>query len=186
MHSLTIPTTLLPLLSLALALPLEPRDTPEFTITSLGATLPYPGVYGLPAVDSHVSIAVTYPDPSSTSGSTLNTTCRVDWPSGTNPGPTDWTPCGDPTLQFRLPADGWTSDTNFQVELWETMTSNGAGLDATQILASNPGNPSDPNAYMFCLQMGKFNPLTCTLTGPYGQTPRTVVMVPTQESAQPV
>lgn len=125
MFKLAIPTTLLPLLSLALALPLEPRDAPEFTITSLSATFPYPGVYGKPTVYSFVDLKVTYPDPSSASGATLNTTCRVDWAEGTNPGPTSWTPCADEALQLRLPTEGWNSTTKFEVELWETMTSNG-------------------------------------------------------------
>ncbi|KAI1764176.1 hypothetical protein GGR53DRAFT_330257 [Hypoxylon sp. FL1150] len=181
MFSLAIPT-ILPLLSLALALPLEPRDDPKFTINSLSATFPYPGVYGKPTVNSFVNIAVAYPDPSSTSGATLNTTCSVSWPEGTAPGPTAWTPCGDSALQLRLPTEGWTSTTNFEVELWETTTTDGAGLDATQILTSGP---SDPNGQMFCIQMGKFNPLTCTLTGPYGSTPRTVVMDATEETSQP-
>ncbi|KAI1468601.1 uncharacterized protein F4812DRAFT_423786 [Daldinia caldariorum] len=185
MYKQTILTSVLSLLSPALALPLEPRDTPEFKITSLGATFPYPGVYGVDSVNSFVNIAVTYPDPSSTSGATLDTTCRVDWPAGTNPGPTEWTPCANPALQFRLPADGWTSYTNFRVELFEELASDGSGLDASHILTSNPGNSSDPNAYMFCLQMGKFNPLTCTLTGPMGQSQRTVVMPTTEESARP-
>ncbi|KAI1499409.1 hypothetical protein F5X99DRAFT_389859 [Biscogniauxia marginata] len=185
MHSPIILTSLFSLFSLALALPLEPRDAPEFNITSLSATFPYPGVYGVDSVNSFVNIALTYPDASSTNGATLSTTCRVDWPAGTNPGPTAWTPCANTALQFRLPADGWTGTTNFRVEVWETLTADGAGLDATHYLTSNPGNPSDPNAYMFCLQMGKFNPLTCTLTGPYGQSPRTVVMSATSESARP-
>ncbi|KAI1660149.1 hypothetical protein F4813DRAFT_351125 [Daldinia decipiens] len=185
MYKQTILTSVLSLLSPALALPLEPRDTPEFTITSLGATFPYPGVYGVDSVNSFVNVAVTYPDASSTSDATLNTTCRVDWPAGTNPGPTEWTACANPALQFRLPADGWTATTNFRVELFEELASNGAGLYATHILTSNPGNSSDPNAYMFCLQMGKFNPLTCTLTGPWGQSPRTVVMSTTNENGRP-
>ncbi|KAI0179590.1 hypothetical protein GGR52DRAFT_570470 [Hypoxylon sp. FL1284] len=185
MHSLAIPTTLLPLLSLALGRPLEPRDTAEFTITSLSGTFPSPPPYGVPSVNSSVSIAVTYPDPSSATGATLDTSCKVGWPAGTTPGPTAWTPCDDSTLQFRMTADGWTSYANFEVELWETMTAEGAGLDATQIIRSDPGNSSDPNAYMFCLQKGKFNPTTCSLDGPLGTTPRTIVMTPITESSRP-
>ncbi|KAI1403218.1 hypothetical protein F4819DRAFT_236757 [Hypoxylon fuscum] len=185
MHTSTILTSLLPLSSLALALPLESRDAPEFTLTSLSATFPYPGVYGVDEVDSFVDISLTYPDSSSANGATLTTTCGVNWPKGTTPGPTAWTPCANTALQFRLPADGWTSNTNFRVEVWETLTADGAGLDASHIIASDPGNSSNPNALMFCLQKGKFNPLTCTLTGPYGSTPETVVMPATAESARP-
>ncbi|KAI1104091.1 hypothetical protein F4804DRAFT_206239 [Jackrogersella minutella] len=183
MYSSIILTSLLPLLSHAL--PVSPRDAPEFAISSLSATFPYPGVYGVDSVNSFVNVALTYPDASSTNGSTLSTSCRVDWPAGTNPGPTAWTPCTDAAVQFRLPADGWTSDTNFRVEFWEQLTSDGSGLDATNYLTFDPGNSSDPNAYLFCLQMGKFNPLTCTLTGPYGESARTVVMSGTEESARP-
>ncbi|KAK6069385.1 hypothetical protein SCUP234_10697 [Seiridium cupressi] len=186
MHGQTIFASLLPVLPLTLAHPLQPRDTSEFTITSLSATFPYPyPPYGLDSVDSFVGVAVTYPDASSTDGATLSTTCRVDWPAGTNPGPTAWAECADPALQFRLPTDGWTGTTNFNVELFQTTTSTGTGLDASHILTSNPGNSSDPNAYMFCLQKGKFNPLTCTLTGPYGQTQRTVVLSTSGVSSRP-
>ncbi|KAI0138637.1 hypothetical protein F4776DRAFT_619303 [Hypoxylon sp. NC0597] len=185
MYRSTILPSLLPLLSLALALPLEPRDTPVFNITSLSATFPYPGVYGVDSVNSFVNVALSYPDISSANEETISTACRVDWPAGTNPGPTAWTPCTDAALQFRLPADGWTGTTSFRVEFWEELTPDGAGLDTSHYLTSNPGNPSDPNAYMFCLQMGKFNPLTCTLTGPMGQSTRTVVMSATEESARP-
>lgn len=88
MHTSTILTSLLPLSSLALALPLESRDAPEFTLTSLSATFPYPGVYGVDEVDSFVDISLTYPDSSSANGATLTTTCGVNWPKGTTPGPT--------------------------------------------------------------------------------------------------
>ncbi|OTA60670.1 hypothetical protein K449DRAFT_74233 [Hypoxylon sp. EC38] len=185
MHRPTLLPSLLPLLSLAIALPLETRDTPVFNITSLSATFPYPGVYGVNSVNSFVDVALSYSDISYTNEETLNTTCRVDWPAGTNPGPTAWTPCADAALQFRLPADGWKSTTNFRVEFWEELTPDGAGLDITHYLTSNPANSSDPNAYMFCIQMGKFNPLTCTLTGPMGGSTRTVVMSATEESARP-
>lgn len=127
MYTLSILKSLLPLLPLTLALPLESRDTtPQFNITSLGATFPYPGVYGVDSVNSYVNIAVSYPDSSSTNESAvLSTSCRVDWPAGTTPGPTSWAPCTDTALQFRLPAEGWTSYTNFRVELWEQLKSDG-------------------------------------------------------------
>ncbi|KAJ8115614.1 hypothetical protein ONZ43_g4629 [Nemania bipapillata] len=166
--------------------PLKSRDAPEFVITDLGATFPYPqGPYGVPSVNSNLVISVTYPDPSSTTGATLSTTCSLNWPKGTDPAPTEWTPCADPALQFRLPADGWTSTTNFTVELWETLTASGNGLEGSQLIVDDPANPSDPDAYIFCLQKGKFNPLTCTLTGPFGQTQRTVVIPAAEESSRP-
>lgn len=180
------------LLPLALALPLasahpvERQQGSQFVITNLGATFPYPNSpYGVPAIDSFVTISVNYPDPSSPTESTLDTTCTLRWPRGTDPGPTAWTPCADPALQFRLPVNGWTSTTNFAVELWETLTTSGTALDASHILTSSPGNTSDPNTYMFCLQMGKFNPLTCTLTGPMGQSQRQVVMPTVEEGSRP-
>ncbi|KAI0101925.1 hypothetical protein GGR51DRAFT_528955 [Nemania sp. FL0031] len=173
-------------LPLAFAHPLKSRDGPEFVITDLRATFPYKsGPYGDPSVNSVLTISVTYPDPSSTTGATLSTTCSLNWPEGTDPAPTEWTACADPTLQFRLPSDGFTSTTRFTVELWETLTADGTGLDASQVLASDPGNSSDPDGYMFCLQMGKFNPLTCTLTGPYGQSQRTVIMPAVEEASRP-
>lgn len=205
-------------LPLASAHPVEPRDAPQFVITDLGATFPYPNSpYGVPSVDSVLTISVTYPDPSSPTESTLSTTCSLNWPKGTDPAPTAWTPCVDPALQLRLPTDGWTRTTNFTVELWETLTPSGyvdgtdresnsgfgllmilnrvgllidiilhrTGLVASQLLTSDLGNPSDPNAYMFCIQKGKFNPLTCTLTGPTGQIQRQVVMPAVGENSRP-
>ncbi|KAI0466928.1 hypothetical protein F4859DRAFT_526201 [Xylaria cf. heliscus] len=183
MHTPIIVWSFIPI---TFAAALHSRDAPEFTITDLGATFPYPfPPYGLPSVNSFVEISVTYPDPTSSVGTTLNTTCSVGWPEGTDPGPTEWTLCASPSLQFRLSPDGWTSTTNFTVELWETLTSSGSGLDASHILTSNPGNPNDPDSYIFCLQMGKFNPLTCTLTGPMGQMPRIVVLPVVKQSSRP-
>ncbi|KAI1458210.1 hypothetical protein F4805DRAFT_150772 [Annulohypoxylon moriforme] len=178
MYGQAIITSILPLLSLSLALPVEQRDTTEFTLTSLDATFPESGVYGDENVDSFVNVGLTY-------GATLNTTCRVSWPAGTSPGPTAWTACADKDIQFRLPTDGWTSTTNFRVEFWEQLTPDGSGLDATHYIAMNPSNPNDPASVMFCLQKGKFNPLTCTLTGPYGESARTVSMTATKEDAIP-
>ncbi|KAI1160049.1 hypothetical protein F5B18DRAFT_634295 [Nemania serpens] len=189
MHTASAMRSLFPLafaLPLASAHPVEPRDAPQFVITDLGATFPYPNSpYGVPSVDSVLTISVTYPDPSSPTESTLSTTCSLNWPKGTDPAPTAWTPCVDPALQLRLPTDGWTRTTNFTVELWETLTPSGTGLVASQLLTSDLGNPSDPNAYMFCIQKGKFNPLTCTLTGPTGQIQRQVVMPAVGENSRP-
>ncbi|KAI1208188.1 uncharacterized protein F4807DRAFT_461914 [Annulohypoxylon truncatum] len=177
--------SLLPLLSLSRALPLEVRDVPDFTLTSLDATFPYSGVYGDESVNSFVNVALSYQNPSSTIVDTLNTTCGVSWPAGTNPGPTNWTNCADTNMQFRLPTDGWTSTTNFRVEFWEQLTSDGSGLEATHYIEMDPSDPTNPAAVMFCLQKGKFNPLTCSLTGPYGESATTVSMTATEETARP-
>ncbi|OTB09231.1 hypothetical protein M426DRAFT_316520 [Hypoxylon sp. CI-4A] len=183
MYTSTILASLLSLTSLALARPVETRDEAQFTITSLGATFPYPGVYGVDAVDSYVNVGLSYPD-ASANGSILSTTCEVAWPKGTTPGPTEWTPCANTAVQFRLPADGWIGNTNFKAEFWAGL-SDASGLYASHILTAGPGNGNDPNAYMFCIQKGKFNPLTCTLTGPYGSTARTVEMTATEEALRP-
>ncbi|KAI1178511.1 hypothetical protein F4777DRAFT_537979 [Nemania sp. FL0916] len=173
-------------LPLALAVPLEPRDGPEFVLTGLAGTFPYPyPPYGDYSVNSKLVISVTYPDPSSTTGPPLNTTCSVGWPEGIDPAPTGWTPCAAPSLEFRLPAYGYTSDTNFTLELWETTSSTGSGLFGSQILRSNPGNPSDPYGYLFCIQKGKFNPLTCDLTGPLGQGSGRVTIPAVEEAVIP-
>ncbi|KAI1441121.1 hypothetical protein F5Y02DRAFT_422314 [Annulohypoxylon stygium] len=185
MHGQTVITSLLPLLSLSLAAPLQTRDYPDFVLTSLNAIFPYSGVYGDENVDSFVNVGLTYPDPSSTTGATLSTTCSVNWPSGTAPAPTSWTACANSTVQFRLPTDGWTSTTNFRVEFWEQLNANGSGLEATHYVKMDPSEPSDPASVMFCYQKGKFNPLTCTLTGPYGTSATTVPMTATEESAIP-
>ncbi|KAI0189279.1 hypothetical protein F4808DRAFT_44602 [Astrocystis sublimbata] len=178
--------TLWSLLPLALALPLETRDNPEFVITNLQATLPTaPGPYGLTKVDSSINISVTFPDPASGTGGTLGTTCNASWPKGTPPAPTEWTTCTNSALQFRLPALGWKSDADFTVEFWEPLTSSGSGLDASHLLKADPGNPSDPDGYLFCIQMGKFNPLTCTLTGPQGGSTRMVSLPAVEESSRP-
>ena len=125
MHGPAFATSLLPLFSLALATPFKRQDFFEFNITSLSATFPYPGPYGVDSVDSFVRIAVTWPESMSTESGTVSTTCEVDWEAGVTPGPTDWTPCANTTLQFRLPADGWTSTTNFRVQLYESLTPEG-------------------------------------------------------------
>ncbi len=125
MHTPTLLASGLSLLSLAIALPLESRATYEFDITALSASLPVDGVYGTGPRDSPISITVTYPDASSSDDSTLSTTCNYVWPSGTSPGPTDWTPCDNADLQWRLPANGWTSRTNYRVEVYQTLTDSG-------------------------------------------------------------
>ncbi|ETS86296.1 hypothetical protein PFICI_00124 [Pestalotiopsis fici W106-1] len=186
MHGQAILATALPLVSYAIARPLESRDaSTDITITKLSATFPSSGPYGDPEVDSFVTISVTYPDPAAADSATLSTTCTVSWPSGTDPAPTEWTDCVDPTLSFRLPTDGWTSTGNFQVELWETLTSDGAGLDAAHLLRMNPSDPSSADSLLWCQTYGKFTATQCTLSGPYGQTPRTVTISATEGSARP-
>jgi hypothetical protein len=109
--------------ALARALPLQPRDAQQFQITSLAAELPTTGVYGSGPIDSSISIALTYPAP--LANATLSTTCSQAWPASAGPGPTDWAPCTDPLVQWRLPAEGWTSDLNFRVEVFQTLTDAG-------------------------------------------------------------
>lgn len=187
MHSQALLATILPLLSSAIARPVvEQRDaSTDITITSLAATFPSTGVYGSDAVDSFVSVVVTYPAPNDTTATGI-TKCTVSWPKGTDPGPTEWTDCDDGApLQFRLPADGWTSSGMFRVEFWEALASNGTGLDAAHLLQMNPNDPSSEDSLLWCQTHGKFTPTQCTLSGPYGQTERALTISATEESARP-
>lgn len=115
----------------SLALPLESRDPPRgFNITSLMATLPYIGVYGSGPVDSFLTITVSYPHlppppPPNTNDAPSETKCTFNWPKGTAPHAFEWSPCDDPTLQWRLPADGWTYQTDYVVELFLPTTTDG-------------------------------------------------------------
>ncbi|KAI1074811.1 hypothetical protein F5B20DRAFT_427435 [Whalleya microplaca] len=187
MHAPTMLASLLPLLPLTLALPLESRAIHEFDITALSAKLPVSGTYGTGAIDSSISITVNYPDASSTTGANLTTTCSYAWPASITPGPTNWTQCTDPALQWRLPEKGWTSTTNYRVEVYQSLTDDaaGAGLDATHYLDMNPSVTSDPSAYLSCIQMGKFTPLICQLSGPLSAHPAPVVMYASEESTRP-
>jgi hypothetical protein len=208
MHAFNKLTPLLPLFHFALALPHEKRTSHEFDITSLSGKFPSTGPYGTGPIDSSLSITITYPNPS-VSGSNLSTTCSYAWPASVNPGPTDWTVCADPSVQWRLPADGWTSSRNYRVEIYQTLSTDGwvvmvtfmvlsqhgyrlltvvtcsTGLDATHYLTVNPGVSTDPNAYLSCLVMGKFNPDLCQLNGPLSARPGPVVMYASEESARP-
>ncbi|KAI1253700.1 hypothetical protein MGN70_004092 [Eutypa lata] len=178
-------TSVIALLPLALALPLESREANEFDIVSLGATLPYKsGPYGSGDVDSFLTISVTYPDVSSTSEATLTTQCTHDWPKGTDPNAFEWAPCDDPALQWRLPADGWVYQTNYVVELFLPKGDNGSGLDASHQLRQDP-NHVLPNAYLSCIQMGKFQPLRCDLGGPLAALQGPVVMPGDEVSSRP-
>ncbi|KAI0160535.1 hypothetical protein GGR57DRAFT_455662 [Xylariaceae sp. FL1272] len=114
------------LLGLATAKPISRQSSPSFTITDVSATYPYPiPPYGLDEVDSHLTLSVSFPSASDLT-TTLSTTCTISWPKGTPPAPSStWTPCSDSTLEFRLPENGWTADTHFTVEFWETTSSEG-------------------------------------------------------------
>ncbi|KAI8626764.1 hypothetical protein F5Y19DRAFT_216313 [Xylariaceae sp. FL1651] len=185
MHALSTIISLIPLLPLAVAIPHKRQTTHEFDITALNGRFPTDGPYGTGPIASSLSITVTYPDPSSTSGANLSTTCSYAWPASIAPGPTDWTVCQDPSVQWRLPANGWTNSGNYRVEVYQTLTADGAGLDATHYLTQNPGVASDPNAYLSCLQMGKFTPDVCELNGPLSAHPGPVVMYASEETARP-
>ncbi|KAI3325319.1 hypothetical protein HD806DRAFT_472924 [Xylariaceae sp. AK1471] len=185
MHAFSSVASLLPLLTLGLALPHERRTTHEFDITALSGRFPTDGPYGTGPIDSSLSITITYPDASSTSGATLSTTCSYAWPASIAPGPTAWTVCQDPSVQWRLPTNGWTNFGNYRVEIYQTLAANGAGLDATHYLTVNPGVTSDPSAYLSCLQMGKFTPDICQLNGPLSAHPGPVVMYASEETAIP-
>ncbi|TGJ88467.1 hypothetical protein E0Z10_g331 [Xylaria hypoxylon] len=185
MRAISTITPIVSLLPLALSIPHGRQVLHEFDITELQGTFPTNGVYGTGPIDSSLSITVTYPDPSSTGGANLTTTCSYAWPASPGPGPTDWTVCQDPSVQWRLPTNGWTSYTNYRVELYQTLTADGAGLDATHYLTFSPGGASDPSAYLSCLQMGKFNPTRCQLNGPLSAHPGPVVMYASEETARP-
>lgn len=96
------------------------QTTPEFEITALSENLPVGPPYGTGDIATTLALTVSYPDPAGTDA-TLSTTCSYTWPVGVLSG-TDWTPCADPALQWRLPAANYTSGTNFLVELFETVT----------------------------------------------------------------
>ncbi|KAH9897436.1 hypothetical protein F4778DRAFT_783019 [Xylariomycetidae sp. FL2044] len=174
-------STLIPLLPLALALPLESRDATDFDITALHASLPVNSVYGSGPIASSLGITVTV-------GSDLSTTCSFNWPKETAPGPFDWTACADATVSWRLPASGWTSDVNFVVDVYQATSGDatGAGLYASRHVDSNPGNSSDPDAYISCIEYGKFQPLTCQLDGPLSIHSSPIVMAATEESSRPL
>ncbi|GAP90750.1 hypothetical protein SAMD00023353_5200880 [Rosellinia necatrix] len=178
-------TAIIPLLSLGQSIPHGPRAVHEFDLTELHGSFPTDGVYGTGPIASSLSITVSYPDPSSNNGANLTTSCSYAWPASIAPGPTDWTTCQDPSVEWRLPEKGWTSYRNYRVELYQTLTADGAGLDATHYLTQNPATPSDPNAYLSCIQMGKFTPTICQLNGPLSALPGPVVMYASEETARP-
>ncbi|KAF2972546.1 hypothetical protein GQX73_g901 [Xylaria multiplex] len=185
MRAISNITPILSLLPLALSAPHGRQAVHEFDLTGLAGSFPTDGVYGTGPIASSLSITITYPDPSSTDGENLTTTCSYSWPSSTAPGPTDWTECQDSSVQWRLPTNGWTNRGNYRVELYQTLTADGAGLDATHYLTFNPGTPSDPNAYLSCIQMGKFTPTICQIDGPLSVVRGPVVMYASEETARP-
>lgn len=102
-------------------LPLGLRQAaPQFEITALSENLPVGPPYGTGDIETTLTLTIAYPDPIGTDA-TLSTTCSYTWPVGVLNG-TNWTACGDPALEWRLPASNYTSGTNFLVELFETIT----------------------------------------------------------------
>ncbi|KAI0871778.1 hypothetical protein GGS24DRAFT_503445 [Hypoxylon argillaceum] len=185
MRALSGIISIVPLLLLAVAAPHKRQTDHEFDITALNGRFPTGGPYGTGPIASSLSITINYPDASSTTGAILTTTCSYSWPASTPPGPTDWSVCEDTSVQWRLPTDGWTNFVNYRVEVYQTISPDGAGLDATHYLTQNPGMSSDPNAFLSCIQMGKFNPDVCQLNGPLSVHPGPVVMYATEETARP-
>ncbi|KAI0969001.1 hypothetical protein F4678DRAFT_177068 [Xylaria arbuscula] len=185
MRSINHLTSLVSLLPLSFALPHGRQVLHEFDLTELHGTFPTAGVYGTGPINSSLGVTITYPDPSSTNGSNLTTTCSYAWPASDGVGPTDWTTCEDPSVQWRLPTNGWSNYNNYRVEFYQTLTADGAGLDATHYLTVDPGVPSDPSAYLSCLQMGKFTPTICELDGPLSALQGPVVMYASEETERP-
>ncbi|KAK5625424.1 hypothetical protein RRF57_001140 [Xylaria bambusicola] len=125
MHAISSLTSIIALLPIALALPHGRQVVHEFDLTELYGTFPTNGPYGTGPIGSSLGITVTYPDPSSTDGANLTTTCSYYWPASVGPGPIDWTACEDPSVAWRLPANDWTSYGNYRVELYQTLTADG-------------------------------------------------------------
>ncbi|KAI0123925.1 hypothetical protein BJ170DRAFT_637589 [Xylariales sp. AK1849] len=178
MHTSTLLSTMLTLASSVLA------QQPQFEITALTSSLPVGPPYGTGNIDFSIRITVTYPEPTFLTNETLSTTCSHIWPAGTSPGPTDWAACQDALVQWRLPSDGWTNDANYKVEFFETLDG-ASGLDGSHYLDMNPGNTSDPNAYLSCIQYGKFQPRTCQLGGALSVQQPPVIIPTTEKSTRP-
>ncbi|KAI1195349.1 hypothetical protein F5X97DRAFT_326593 [Nemania serpens] len=160
-----------------------PQKHHEFQITALHGKFPVNGPYGTGRIESSLSVTINYSN-SSTSRPALTTTCDHSWPASTNPGPTDWAGCQNPSVQWRLPAGGWNTFSNYRLEFW-TSKSNGTGFHATQDLTQNPGAANDPNAFLSCLQMGKMSPEICQLNGPLSAHAGPVVMVGHKANVRP-
>ncbi|KAI1818193.1 hypothetical protein GGS20DRAFT_344925 [Poronia punctata] len=187
MYSLRNLASIVSFLPLALSAPTHKRETAqEFQITALNGRFPTDGPYGTGPIASSLSITISYPDSSSSaSNGVLSTTCSYSWSSEIAPGPTAWSACEDPSLQWRLPAAGWTSTRNFRVEVYEGLQADGAGLTASHYLTMHPGDSSDPNAYLSCIQMGKFTPDVCQIDGSLSAQHGPVVMSAEEVAARP-
>ncbi|KAL9106455.1 MAG: hypothetical protein Q9227_008543 [Pyrenula ochraceoflavens] len=100
-----------------------------------------------------------------------STTCSYTWPAGSQGSATSWTACADSSVQFQFPADGYVALGNFVLAVRETSSPN---LSGSVKITSN--NQQDPNAYLSCIQYGKFQPSTCQLNGPLsgGKAPITI------------
>jgi hypothetical protein len=121
----SVAATFLPL-SLVLAAPSpaainKRQATQQFEIPVLYGKFPVGGPYGTGPIDSSLTITVTYPS----GDDAFNTTCSYNWPAITPPGPTDWTVCEEPSVQWRLPADGWSNVANYRVQLYKSLSDDG-------------------------------------------------------------
>jgi hypothetical protein len=142
-------------------------------ITALSANLPVGPPYGY---TGQTSLSVTV------SHTTGTTTCSTSWPG--TPAPfTTWAACADPSVQWRVPTPGWTGGASFEVDLY--VSNADGGLTGSHTLDMNPGDSSDPNAYLSCIQYGKFTPLVCNLGGPLAAQQPPVEFSVTQVSALP-
>ncbi|KAI0151745.1 hypothetical protein GGR57DRAFT_513701 [Xylariaceae sp. FL1272] len=154
----------------------------QFLITSLTGKFTAQGSDAGSPIDASLKITLSYPINGTTS-ETTETVCNLGWPKTDGPGPTGWTLCDTPAVQWRIPPNGWSSTHNFHIDIFQILNYNGAGLYGTHGLIVNPGNTSNPDAYLSCLQMGKFEPDTCTINGPLSAQTGSVV-VPAEPMAK--
>lgn len=59
-------------------------------------------------------------------------------------------------------------------------------LSGSHLLTMTVGAPADPNAYLTCIQYGKFQPETCELGGPLAQHQGPVVIPATIIDERPL
>ncbi|KAI1157583.1 hypothetical protein F5B18DRAFT_644539 [Nemania serpens] len=169
MHIISSIASCFIVIPLAHSLPQKHQPKHEFQITALNGKFPVNGPYGTGPIQSSLSVTITYPG-SSKGGAALTTTCDHSWPASTHPGATDWTACQNSSVQWRLPAAGFSCS---------------AGFHATQDLTQNPGASNDPNAFLSCLQMGKMSPEVCQLNGPLSAHAGPVVMIGHKTTTRP-
>ncbi|KAI1269275.1 hypothetical protein F5Y18DRAFT_439816 [Xylariaceae sp. FL1019] len=149
----------------------------EFAITSLTGKFQASGSAAGSPFDAALQITLNYTmDPAAAEGETVDTICNLGWDKAEGPGPTNWTLCDTPAVQWRLPSEGWSSTHNFHVDVFQTTDYNGAGLYGTHGLIVSPGNRSNPDAYLSCIQMGKYQPDTCTINGALSAHMGSVIM----------